>query len=84
MAWSPGREVDAPVPVLAGTAKQSNARTRAFMAFALAQDATSQGLFSYCLKDLCISLFLPALGLHCFPRAFSSCGEQTSHCGGFS
>ena len=29
-------------------------------------------------------LFLAALGLHGCTRAFSSCGEQASHCGGFS
>ena len=30
------------------------------------------------------NLFLAALGLHCYAWAFSSCGEQASHCGGFS
>ena len=30
------------------------------------------------------NLFLAALGLHCHTWAFSSCGEQASHCGGFS
>ena len=31
-----------------------------------------------------IYLFLAVLGLRCCTRAFSSCGEQASHCGGFS
>ena len=30
------------------------------------------------------TLFLAVLGLHCCEWAFSSCGEQASHCGGFS
>ena len=29
-------------------------------------------------------LFLAVLGLRCCVRAFSSCGEQASHCGGLS
>lgn len=29
-------------------------------------------------------LFWALLGLHCCTRAFSGCGKQTSHCGGFS
>ena len=45
------------------------------------------------LKNLCILLFLAALGLHCSVRAFSSCAERgllcicgvwASHYGGFS
>ena len=28
--------------------------------------------------------FLVALGFCCYAQAFSSCGAQTSHCGGFS
>ena len=31
-----------------------------------------------------INLFLAALGLRFCTRAFSSCGAQASHCGGFS
>ena len=34
----------------------------------------------YVLK---IFLFLAALGLLCYKRAFSSCGSQPSHCSGF-
>ena len=30
------------------------------------------------------TFFLAALGLHCCMQAFSSCGAQTSHCGGVS
>ena len=51
------------MPVLAGTTKQRDGCTCAFMAFAVAQDATTQGLFSHCLNDLFVYLFLPALGL---------------------
>ena len=72
------------MPVLAGTTKQRDGCTCAFMAFAVAQDATTQGLFSHCLNDLFVYLFLPALGLHCFTKAFSSCGERTAHYSGFS
>ena len=31
-----------------------------------------------------IRVFLPALGLHCRMRAFSSCGGWGPHCSGFS
>ena len=31
-----------------------------------------------------ISLFLAAVGHHCYTWALSSCGEQASHRGGFS
>ena len=80
MAYSPGRQVDTSLPVLSG----SDACACAFLVFAVAHDATIQGLFSHCLKGLFVSLFLPALGLHCFTRAFSSCAEWTFHCSGSS
>ena len=34
--------------------------------------------------SLFIYLFLAALGLRCLEWAFPSCGEQATHCGGFS
>ena len=47
---------------------------------------------NYWINDF-VSLFLAALGVHCYPWAFcscsecgllSSCGSQASHCGDFS
>ena len=39
--------------------------------------------FLFFLFYKCIYLFLAALGLRCCVQAFSSCGEQASHCDGF-
>ena len=62
----------------------------------IGQDYVGRGLklpSLFFLVNLYIYLFLPALGLCCCTRAFSSCGErgllfvggeQASHCGGFS
>lgn len=50
-------------------------------------------LFVFCLwvffggghRFFFMSLFIfRCLALHCFAQAFSNCGAQASHCGGFS
>ena len=40
--------------------------------------------FFFFLNKFIYFFFLSALGLHCCTPAFSSCGKQASHCGGFS
>ena len=43
-----------------------------------------RGLVFFVCFFLYLFLFLAVLGLRCCVRAFSSCGELASHCGGFS
>ena len=44
----------------------------------------ASGTFIFKFTFYSVYLFLPALGLYCFVKAFSSCGAWVPHCGGFS